>query len=544
MILFNSKIKISNAIYIFLFLLILTTILGINNYIYLSNCKDIFIGDQVSHLTGSILNFGQTKNLLLSRQAPGLFLVTHILFTFLPINEITAISTNLIFAFFLFLATFMITWRITNKKSYSFFSVILIFLYPITFGLSRFYLKELSLMSAVTMFIFFILYSNEFENTLFSILAALSIGIGTLTKESFPIFIFFPIIYQIYISTKKNFTHKKKINMFLFLLIGILSCPWFLSHPLEITKDGLSRIILGANNSNLNFFSIKNIFFYLYTLIDFSISWILFFIFSLALIPFFRKYIVHKNILIIWIVIPYVIFLFFPWKLARYIAPIVPAIAIITALGISMMKKKYRYILCSLSITLGTIQFISLSYDIPLLKEKHFIRTKIASKLFSLEDTACHEDFWICRPNKQNTNGLEILQTINKYTQYLKLMNDEQISICRMLNAETFISGGYYVKQNLWIEHSMSSSIQFYNSSKNFNYAIHNFYIDGETMAKAENEGFEAKPIDQYDIILTYVPQLLKNIKHSHVYVDEIYRETNNDTAYIFLNKLHINNFK
>lgn len=451
--------------------------LGINNYIYLKRCTELFVGDQIGFLTDAISHFKQNtymEFLLGMLRAPGLFMIAGILYNFFPINEFTAISANIFFAFFLFLSTYLITYKLSKDKAASLDAVFILFFYPLTFGLSRFFIFEFALMSAVVVFIFFLLHAHNFKNKYFSCLLGASIGLGILTKESFFIFIGGPLIWQLFLlSAEKPSRKQYKHILWCAFFALIFSSIWFLRAPLLVLTDGFNRITLPANHSDITFFSLKNILFYFYSLADFSVSPFFMLLFLICLKNFL--FIKNKGLWLSWIIFPYIFFMFFPWKLARYIAPILPCFAIVTAICLSHFSKKNKTLLRTGYIVFGLLQFIVLTHtDVLNLKYHHLIETKILSKIFQMQPVDYNATLTIAQPNKNDSRSLIILNKIAKQNTEKK-----EISLCQILNRhKDYLPQAEEFKSNDHITNPLTTPLPLYNLSRDYNFNISYCYID------------------------------------------------------------------
>lgn len=514
--------KKNNKLYLktIFFILSVCIFLGINNYIYLKKCSELFIGDQMEFLISTVLhhqNGTYLSYLSTMLRAPGIFIVSGLLYNIFPANEFSAILSNLIFAFVLFLSTYLICLKISKSHTSAVEAVIILLLYPLTFGLSRFFLTEFALMSAVCAFCFTLLYSKDFQKRNYSLLLGICIGLGILAKESFLIFTAGPLLWQI-VRLKTGISKHQKRNIFLCIGFSlILSSFWILqSSALMIIKDGFARVTLAPNNEALSFLSLKNLFFYLYTLMDFSVSplFMLLFFISLAL------YIKNKNnlLLICWLVFPYIFFSFLPWKLARYLSPLCPAIAVITCVGINYLPNKLKLFVRFIYITFGLIQFFVLTHgNIGFLRENHFITTPFLSKIFRMSPSQYHEDFWISQANTGDTESRYMLKTIKENTDKKKtplvcqVLNEYESTIANDLSLP--VADRY--RKSTHIMSPLSTPLSFYNLSLNYHFKIVYCFVDENNTWKYHSNQEQTADINDFDFIISYNPLFLKNTDFS-----------------------------
>ena len=63
---------------------------------------------------------------------------------------------------------------------------------------------------------------------------------------------------------------------------------------------------------------------------------------SLALLPLFFKYARHRHVILIWIVLPLLIHVVFKLRHYRYLFPLVPAVALLAAIGLVSLRPRWR----------------------------------------------------------------------------------------------------------------------------------------------------------------------------------------------------------
>lgn len=512
--------------------------LSISNYIYLQRCTEIFVGDQIGFLTDSISHFKHNTYIEFlsgTLRAPGLFILAGILYNFFPINEFTAISANIFFAFFLFSGTYFITYNLTKDKKASLDSLLILLFYPMTFGLSRFFIFEFALMSAVVIFVFFLLYSHSFKNKYFSCFLGASVGLGILSKESFFIFILGPLLWQLYLLISEKTSKKQYHHIFLCAFFALsLASIWFLRSPFVILADGFNRITLPANHSDITFFSLKNISFYFYSLADFSLSPFFMLLFFIGLKNL--RHLKYKGLLLSWIIAPYIFFMFFPWKLARYIAPVLPAFAIITAVCLSHFSGKLKKILRIGYILFGILQFIVLThFNVFNLKHHYFIETNVLSRIFQMQPSDYNATLWISQPNTTDSKTKAALETIDSLTQ-----KNETVSVCRILNLPDNITPKKNTNEVIYadtIANPLATTLPLYNVSNNHNFDIAYCYTDSQNIWRRWPFSLNAEKVDrkdEFDFILAYNKKAVNSAAYRLI---KTYTTSENHKLHLFANK-------
>ncbi|MFC1809650.1 ArnT family glycosyltransferase [Candidatus Omnitrophota bacterium] len=494
----------------------ITLFIGIANTIYLDQSEDLDNGDQLGHLIESISVYNHETELQSYRSSPGIYYITAFLYKIFGTNEYVAISTNLLFLILLLISTYVITYYFSQNMLTSTYAIILVSLYPMTYGLSRYYLVGLSLMASVCFCIAMFILSDNFKRQRYSLLLGIAIGIGPLSKESFPIFILPIGLIALFKICKEKLSSEKIINLIICLLsANIFLSLWLFRNFIEILGDSLMRgHYCLPTDSAISIFPISKFLFYLNPLINFIISPGLFLLFIIALIPFIKKNKKDKIILFSWILFPLLFFSFFNSRMARYIAPIVPAFAIITALGIQHFSRRTRNLLYIISILFAFIQFFATSFPVPFLSKEYFIETKAVATLFSSHPRNYHFDFDINPPKKRSSGGKEILAAIKRYQDAHNIKN---IHVCIIHNR---ISR----KQKLFIEGPFATSLQYYNiNNEDYNYNLIDAFLT-EKHILLERGSHTPLLLSSFNILIAYD----KPLEHTYDFVLEEKITTNN----------------
>jgi hypothetical protein len=290
---------------------------------------------------------------------------------------------NIVYFIILLIGVYFITKKVCNKKA-SLISIILLSLYPFIFGYSRIFMLDFPLTAVVALSICLLLYTDNFSNRKFSILFGISLGVGMLVKWTFIIFIFGPLCYVLAIVVSKSFKREIKfsswmVNLFLVMIFAfILSAPWYLweegRHLQQILSFWhIAKVVPQEEikSGGGSFWESKYLW-YLVSLINNQVSFV-YFVTFLVFIPFFLKRAGVKNrvLMILWIVVPYLFLSNISFKLPRFLLPILPAIAIISGVGISMIKRTmFKKMIIALLFIIGIMQYFLLSYTDILLKKK------------------------------------------------------------------------------------------------------------------------------------------------------------------------------
>lgn len=361
-------------IYLFIIFLVLC-IISITNYFIIRDEIVPFIHDSLGFYIMGVNFYNNLKSQSLldwpffiwnfylhgtGHKCPFVILITIPFYFIFGINHIVPKMINIFFLGILLYSTYFIGKRLYNSKVGLVASLVLAS-FPIIIGHSRLYWLDFPLCSMVTLSIALLLYSNNFQNTFFSVLFGISAYMGFLTKQFYPIFVLPLLVYMIYSSLRKSVKPLKIINIFLSLSIFIsLSFTWYWPN-FKINVDYFLRAA-EAPGSKLPFY--LKLSRYVNILRNIELHKFYFSLFFIALILFLKNKEYKDPILLIWTVTPLVIYSFMKiGPLPRYILSILPGMALIISVGINKLKKKIATLLCIIILIIGFLHLILLHID-------------------------------------------------------------------------------------------------------------------------------------------------------------------------------------
>ncbi|UCH89295.1 MAG: glycosyltransferase family 39 protein [Thermoplasmata archaeon] len=194
----------------YIILLIVTAIHGVNNYVWLTKDKMIQGWDAAQYLTYSyqyhLLFTDPTRNFfidffLINRQRPPLrLIITSPFYGIFGLSVDVAVMTNVIFMIILLFSVYGIGKYLFSREV-GLFAAILVSLFPIIHGLSRSFLVDFPSAAMIALSIYLLLKTEYFTNRKYSILFGLSMGLGLLTRDAYPVFMLGPLLYIMYKSS-------------------------------------------------------------------------------------------------------------------------------------------------------------------------------------------------------------------------------------------------------------------------------------------------------------------------------------------------------
>jgi 4-amino-4-deoxy-L-arabinose transferase-like glycosyltransferase len=351
-------------------------------------------------------------------------LVTALFYNLFGRSEDAGVFINgSLFLAILIFSVFGITKKIDSKNS-GLFAAFLVTTYPIIFGHSRVFMYDLPLIAMVCLSVYTFLLTDNLKKRSCSLLFGVTMGLGMLTKIAFPFFIFSALFYYIYkgflnvafdIKKKTKAHSRQAMNFMVALSIGIiLASTWYIPNFSHLVKSLIALPAYGEVHPPV--FSTDSLFYYLFKLINYHISFFGFLVFIISFIFFIKAKIKNKLFLIYWILIPYVIFSLIYYKSVRYILPYLPPIAIISSIGIlNIQHRKLRSLAITIIILVSLLQFFSYSFGIKFLPST--LTTTVAGKVIFLFNQEGNENAMEQHraPLKQDWKTAETLNTISKF---------------------------------------------------------------------------------------------------------------------------------
>ena len=308
--------------------------------------------------------------------------------------------TNSIYFIILILAVYFIGKSLADKKI-GLLAAFLVSFYPDICGVSRQYEHDFPATAMVALCICLLVYTEDFKNKKYSLFFGISLGLGALFRGQTLFFVIGPlayILYRIFLNNKKlEFVRFFNLIFSVFLAILISSIWWrdnlnillknFWNHvrvfyvPYTPSIRAFYYPVVEAwGYIPFKFFTINWFFFYLFNTIA-GISVFFFLIFVIGLFAFLKsKKIRGKPVLMLWIIVPYVIFTIISFKFGHYYFPSFPAIALVSAAGILNLRRRIiKIFLVILILGLGITQFFQLSYG---LGGEHYLSVKMPTVRF------------------------------------------------------------------------------------------------------------------------------------------------------------------
>ena len=363
----KSIIKFDKKRVYILLLLSIIIFHGLNNYIILKKDTVPLNGHEGANYVESVQRYEHTlSSPYQSIYPPLLLLSSQPLYRIFGTNNDIAVMTNMIFFAILIFSTYGIG-KVMRDEETGLLAAFTVSMFPAIFGFSRLYLPDFALTAVITLGVYLLIKTNDFQDKKYSLLFGLITGLGMLTKWTYAIFLIPPSVIILFKSFfNKRITRRLIFNLFLIASLAIaISSFWYFPH----IKNGLLQTLITAST-----YADKN-FIYLSSLKGSLLGFGYFIIspFCLFLFIFSKNKIKYE--LFSWLIVPLFFFSFLPTQSPRYILPLLPSLALIISLSILRLQgtikrirlfqqsKKVGYLIVTAFLLFGLMQFFFLSYN-------------------------------------------------------------------------------------------------------------------------------------------------------------------------------------
>jgi hypothetical protein len=331
---------------------------GFNNYYILTKSRYCLGLDSQNYLSRVTRTYKIIKEVKLNPKSffeaynwifsdsfkPPLFFLMASPFLLLGLDKNAIVMSNLIYFAILLFSTYGIGNKLYGYKA-GLLSAFLVSMFPTVFAMSRIIMIDFALSAMVAATAYLILL-NRFDSLKFSLLTGVTIGLGSLTKQSYFLFLL-PVLAYFFIQ-KENLRYKVRLKNFIFaIILGVL-----------ILSVYYARVQYNYNHVIFQVKSNEAPFFYLYSLFGRQLLPVLFLFFLVSSAYHFKK---KKYFLPVMVLIPLIIFSISANKFERFIMPVFSYIAVLIA-GFVWSLPKSKNLAISILVIFSFLQFIAISY--------------------------------------------------------------------------------------------------------------------------------------------------------------------------------------
>ncbi len=334
-----------------------------------------------SIIQGDLFNIYDTSTRLLARRAPLISEIVIPLFLIFGSSYKVALFMNLFLAVIFLIIYYLYIKKTINQKT-ALLALIFMTANPLFNGLIRNFFVELLLLLVTTLYIYSLTFITSKRKMANMIYIGTTIGIGLMTKITFPLFVVAPSLI-----TLKDIINKDGIKKVLFYLIivGLISSviiyPWYSKNLLTSlwhAKRATSGELLGNYYYGPAFYP-SSIIKTFQDLANYVISYthLIVIILAIYLVAKNKKTIDYNLKIILWFLIPFLVLFFGPNKDYRLMLPILAPFYILVA---QILLKLGKYYLCTFILIIVTCSLINISHIYPYEAFKPFGMTILAQE--------------------------------------------------------------------------------------------------------------------------------------------------------------------
>jgi len=286
------------------------------------------------------------------------------------LRHIVIIQCNILFLGILVASVYFI-----GKKCYSspagLFAAVLVSLYPAVYGQSRKFGLDFPVTAMTSLAIAVLIFTDHFRNRKYSLLLGLAFGLGILTKGQIILYLGGPLLIDLLIGLGERRERRLAclVNFAAAILIALLvSSPWWWGIALDLWRAYFATVTDYPFSWAYAYqrqvpLTVRWLLFHLIHG-SISISLLYAFVFALSLPGYVRSRFNHKIIISSWLLVPYAIWTVSNIKRDTDFYPCLPAIALISAIGIiSWQKLRIKKIMITAAVLLGLVQYFSVSFS-------------------------------------------------------------------------------------------------------------------------------------------------------------------------------------
>lgn len=271
---------------------------------------------------------------------------------------------NAVFLVILLVFTYLLAFEIKGRQT-AIFSAVITALLPPIYGTYTLYSMDFAITAMAASSIYCLYRSKYFNDLKWSLLFAVSCGIGMLIKETYAGYLIGPVLYALYLAFlrvyKSDYAALKNILVFLALTLIIVS-PYYLGEKSMMW-------VLSApfrEPAAVPWYSFVNIRLITVGICESLLSPPIFTLFVIGAFFFFSTRFQNntKWLLALWIIVPSIAIILSPhWKTARYLMPALPAYAIVAAIGIrEITSSKAGRLAVAVLLAVAMLQYIPLLF--------------------------------------------------------------------------------------------------------------------------------------------------------------------------------------
>ena len=292
-------------------------------------------------------------------------------------NETSALYVNVLLIIISGYYLFRLGLLMAGRKE-AVMGVFILNTFPLILGLSRQMYVDYALMVFVIVWMYYLMSSQGLTKRKNALILGVVLGLGMLMKISYPLYILIPTFYGVISEARRTSNYSKRlfVNIFIILAAGVMiSSIWYYRNIMTAIDLAVMSAYgeFAAYYGNGAVFIIKSVLLYWLSIINNGLS--AFYAFLIVTVLLFA--IVHATrgnsqkkpdrvnpFLAAWFVVPFLVFTCAVNKELRYLAPLLPAVALF--LGINLMKipfRKHRSVMGAALLLFPAFNYLFLSFS-------------------------------------------------------------------------------------------------------------------------------------------------------------------------------------
>lgn len=286
------------------------------------------------------------------------------------LRTLVIVHCNLIFFAILLFSTCLIGVRCSSRPA-GVLAAVIVGLYPAIYGQSRKFGLDFPLAAMTALNVYVLLRTDGFRETGFSLLMGFTMGLGLLTKGQIALYLALPVAYSLLKGPlpPRGAVRARVVNFMLFLIVALgISAIWWrgIASPLwrayfaTVTDYPFSWAYEYHRQQPL---TLRWLLFHAVHC-AINVSPFFFAVFVISLVPFFRGNAGGKGILLAWMLGAYAIWTASNIKRDTDFLPVLPAIALASAIGImSWSRARVRQLAAACCCIFGLAQYFCVSFS-------------------------------------------------------------------------------------------------------------------------------------------------------------------------------------
>jgi 4-amino-4-deoxy-L-arabinose transferase-like glycosyltransferase len=334
--------------------------------------------------------------------------------------DVAVLANGAIWLGVLLVATFGLGRQVANRRV-GLLAAALVSLYPLVVALQRDFLLDVALMAMVALSLWLLLRCGSFDHRGRAVALGLALGLGTLVKWPFPFFLGAPFLATLYLVPRRGgWSRLRLVNLGLCLAVAAgLAAARYVFNVLYLPGDLYNLGVIGQLVNSFAsaaghppWYTLAGLLYYFSTLVNHQASFFFTVLFLAGMPAFLRGGARDRLVLGLSIAVPFILATLLPIKEQRITVPYLPSVAVITAVGLSSIRRKaLRTGAIAVTLVVGLIQLWASSFGLAALPPAVYLRTSwIELGVFQQHPVQSPRDFQVQRADWKHHDLVETIR--------------------------------------------------------------------------------------------------------------------------------------